>query len=146
MKHSKMMFGHACYMLCDTKNSLSEICMCSKGTSRAVPCAKYQRIHLENMPTPISLSFLLVSTTAVCKVRGLTLLLRVETMWRCGDGLFLKYLPWQTIHFLQRSTHFSKTCCRPLMTLKFLASELPFHGWKSPEIAWCEIWTVWRTF
>jgi hypothetical protein len=25
---------------------------------------------------------------AVCKVRGLTLLLRVGTLWRCGDGLF----------------------------------------------------------
>jgi hypothetical protein len=23
-----------------------------------------------------------------------------------------------------------------LITLKFLATELPFHGWKSPEIAW----------
>jgi hypothetical protein len=47
-----------------------------------------------------------------------------------------KYLPWQTMHFLQRSTHFSKTCCRPLITSKFLALELPFHSWKSPEIAW----------
>jgi hypothetical protein len=27
---------------------------------------------------------------------------------------------------------------------KFLASELPFHGWKSPEIAWSEVWIVWR--
>jgi hypothetical protein len=26
---------------------------------------------------------------------------------------FLKYLPWQTMHFLQRSTHFSKMCCTP---------------------------------
>jgi hypothetical protein len=48
--------------------------------------------------------------------------------------------------FLQRSTHFSKTCCRPLITWKFLASELPFHGWKSPEIAWGDIWTVWWMF
>jgi hypothetical protein len=30
-----------------------------------------------------------------------------------------------------------------LITLKFLSLELPFHGWKSPEIAWGEIWTVW---
>jgi hypothetical protein len=52
---------------------------------------------------------------------------------------FSKYLPWQAMHFLQRSTHFSKTCCRPLITWKFLVSELPFHGWKSPEIAWGEI-------
>jgi hypothetical protein len=44
------------------------------------------------------------------------------------------------MHFLQRSTYFSKTCCRPLITSKFLTSELPFHDWKSPEIAWSEIW------
>jgi hypothetical protein len=46
---------------------------------------------------------------------------------------FSKYLPWQATHFLQRSTHFSKTCCRPLITSKFLASELPFHGWKAQK-------------
>jgi hypothetical protein len=27
---------------------------------------------------------------------------------------FSKYLPWKAMHFLQHSTHFSKTCCRPL--------------------------------
>jgi hypothetical protein len=34
----------------------------------------------------------------------------------CGDAVtvsFSKYLPWQAIHFIQRSTHFSKTCYRP---------------------------------
>jgi hypothetical protein len=50
------------------------------------------------------------------------------------------------MHFLQRFTHFSKTCCKPLITSKLLASELPFHGWKSPEIVWGEIWTLWRMF
>jgi hypothetical protein len=33
----------------------------------------------------------------------------------CGGAVmvsFSKYLPWQVTHFLQRSTHFSKTCCR----------------------------------
>jgi hypothetical protein len=38
-----------------------------------------------------------------------------------------------------------QTVCRKLQddsgTGGFLASELPFHGWKSPEIAWGEIWT-----
>jgi hypothetical protein len=29
---------------------------------------------------------------AVCKVRGLTLLLPVGTLWRCGDGLFFEVL------------------------------------------------------
>jgi hypothetical protein len=55
---------------------------------------------------------------------------------------FSKYLPWQAMHFLQRSTHFSKTCCRPfarsfrrIVEQAVLTYELPFHGWKSPEIA-----------
>jgi hypothetical protein len=43
------------------------------------------------------------------------------------------------MHFLKRSTHFSKMCCRPFITSRFV-SELPFHDWKSPEIAWNEIW------
>jgi hypothetical protein len=67
----------------------------------------------------------------------------------CGGAVtvsFSKYLSWQAMHFLQRSTQFSKTFYRPLIASKFLASELPFHGWKSPEIAWVEIWTVWRMF
>jgi hypothetical protein len=59
---------------------------------------------------------------------------------------FSKYLPLQAMHFLQRSTYFSKTCCRLFIASKFLASELAFHGWKNPEIAWGEIWTVWRMF
>jgi hypothetical protein len=66
---------------------------------------------------------------------------------------FLKYLPWQATHFLQRSTHFSKTCCRPfaasfrkIVEQAVLTSEHPFHGWKSPEIARGEVWTVWRMF
>jgi hypothetical protein len=47
----------------------------------------------------------------------------------CGGAVTVsvsKYLPWQAMHFLQHSTHFSKTCCRPLITSKFLASELLF--------------------
>jgi hypothetical protein len=44
---------------------------------------------------------------AVCKVLGLTLLLRVRGAVTVS---FSKYLPWQAMHFLQRSTDFSKTC------------------------------------
>jgi hypothetical protein len=87
-----------------------------------------------------------IYSRAVWKFRGLYLLLLVGTLWTWGDGLFSKYLHWQAMHFLQRSTDFSKTWCRPLITSKFLASELPFHVWKSPEIARGEIWTVWRMF
>jgi hypothetical protein len=60
----------------------------------------------------------------------------------CGGAVmisFSKHLPWQVMHFLQCSTHASKTCYRPLITSKFLALELPTHGWKSQEIAWGEI-------
>jgi hypothetical protein len=32
-------------------------------------------------------------TWAVCKVRGLTLLRRVVTLWRCGDGLNFEVPP-----------------------------------------------------
>jgi hypothetical protein len=32
-------------------------------------------------------------TRAVCKIRGLTILLRVGTLWRCGDGLFIEVPP-----------------------------------------------------
>jgi hypothetical protein len=37
----------------------------------------------------------------------------------CGGVVtvsFSKYLPWQAMHFLQRSTHFSKLCCREFAT------------------------------
>jgi hypothetical protein len=67
----------------------------------------------------------------------------------CGGAVkvsFLKYLPWQVMHFLQQSTHFLKMCCRLLITSELLASELPFYGWKSPKIAWGKIWTVWWMF
>jgi hypothetical protein len=60
-------------------------------------------------------------TTVVCKVRGLTLLLRVETLWRCGDGLFFDVPPLAsetlltTLHpllenVLQAADHFEISC------------------------------------
>jgi hypothetical protein len=58
------------------------------------------------------------NTRAIYKVRGLILLLRVGT---CGGAVtvsFPKYFPWQAMHFLQSSTHFSKTYCRPCRGLQ----------------------------
>jgi hypothetical protein len=80
-------------------------------------------------------------TRSVCRVRGITLLLRAGTSWRCGDGLFFE-VPLlvsdallTTLHsllenVLQTVDHFEISCLG-----------LPFHGWKNPEIAWGEIWT-----
>jgi hypothetical protein len=58
---------------------------------------------------------------AVCKVRGLALLLRVGTLWRCGDGLFFEAPPLAsdalltTLHpllenVLQTVDHFEISC------------------------------------
>jgi hypothetical protein len=41
-----------------------------------------------------------IVTRAVCKVRGLTLLLSVGTLWRCGDGLFFEVPPLASDAFL----------------------------------------------
>jgi hypothetical protein len=64
----------------------------------------------------------------------------------CGGAVtvsFSKYFPWKATHFLQAPPT-SRKRAADLITSKFLASKLPFHGWKSPEISWSEIWTVWR--
>jgi hypothetical protein len=60
-------------------------------------------------------------------------------LWRCGDGLFFEVPPlasdalFTTLHpllenVLQTVDHFEISCLGA-----------PFHGWKSPEIAWGEI-------
>jgi hypothetical protein len=77
-------------------------------------------------------------TRAVWKVCGLTLLLRVGTLRGCSDGLFFEVPPLASDALL--------TTLHPFLendsgTGGFLVSELPFHSWKSPEIAWGEIWT-----
>jgi hypothetical protein len=67
-------------------------------------------------------------------------------LWRCGDGLFFEAPPLAndalltTLHpilenVLQTVDHFE---------ISYLGA--PFHGWKSHEIAWGEIWTVWWMF
>jgi hypothetical protein len=55
----------------------------------------------------------------------------------CGGAVtvsFSKYLPSQAMHFLQRSTHFSKMRCRPLVTSKFLVSGLLYMVRKSQKL------------
>jgi hypothetical protein len=74
----------------------------------------------------------------------------VGNLWGFRDCLFFEVPPLASDALLKRSTHFSKTCCRPfaasfrrILELAVLTSALPFHGWKSPEIAWVEVWNVW---
>jgi hypothetical protein len=87
---------------------------------------------------------------AVWKVRGLTLLIWVETLWRCGDGLFFEVPPLAsdalltTLHPLLENM--LQTASRKIQensgTGGFLTLELRFHGWKRREIAWGEIWSL----
>jgi hypothetical protein len=70
-------------------------------------------------------------------------------LWRCSDGLFFIVPPLASnalltiFHPLLENV--LQTVCHKLQEDSgrgsFLASEFPFHGWKSPEIAWGEIWT-----
>jgi hypothetical protein len=70
------------------------------------------------------------------KVRGLTLLLRVGTLCRCGDGLFFEVSPLASDALLSALHPLLENALQTVDHFKILASELPFHGWKSPEIAW----------
>jgi hypothetical protein len=80
-------------------------------------------------------SWSLLYTRAVCKVRGLTLLLRVgimEVRWRSlfevpplASEALLTTLHPLVENVLQTVDHFEISCLGA-----------PFRGWKSPEIAW----------
>jgi hypothetical protein len=88
---------------------------------------------------------------AVCKVRVLTLLLRVGTLWRCGDGLFFEVPPlasdalFTTLHpllenVLQTVDHFEISCLGA-----------PFSWLGKPgnrmrrDMNWilCSVWKMW---
>jgi hypothetical protein len=60
----------------------------------------------------------------ICKVRGLTLLLRVGTLWRCGHGLFFEVPPLASEAIL--------TTLHPLLEngVTVILKE-PYLGWRS---------------
>jgi hypothetical protein len=64
---------------------------------------------------------------AVTKVRGLVLLLRVGTLWRCGDGLFFE-VPLLASDVLLTTLHpLLENVLQNVDHFEFLASELPFQ-------------------
>jgi hypothetical protein len=80
---------------------------------------KFHANHINGFPLRSYLNT--VRTRAVCKVRGLTLLHRVRTLWRRGDGLFFEVAPLPsdalltTLHpltenMLQTVDHFEISC------------------------------------
>jgi hypothetical protein len=76
---------------------------------------------------------------------------RLHSSWTHLIALSRKFVEvrWRSLF---RSTSLAKRCTsynapptsRKLAadrwSLKFVASEMPFHGWKSPEIVWGKIW------
>jgi hypothetical protein len=90
-------------------------------------------------------------TRAVCKVCVLNLLLRVGTLWRCGDGLFFEVPPLAsdalltTLHpllenALQTVDHFEISCLRA----PFSWLEKPRKGMER-DLNWilCSAWKKW---
>jgi hypothetical protein len=97
------------------------------------------------------LSTLFSNTRAVCKVRGLALLLRVGTWWRCGDGLFFELPPLAsdtlltTLHpplenVLQTVDHFEISC----LGAPFSWLEKPRNR-MGRDLNWilCSVWKKW---
>jgi hypothetical protein len=68
-------------------------------------------------------------TRAVCKIRGLALLLRIETLWRCGDGFFFRstYIGKRCNSYNAPPTSRKRAADRSLQASGG-ASELPFRG------------------
>jgi hypothetical protein len=60
-------------------------------------------------------------------------------LWRCGDGLFSEVSPLATDAILTTLHPLLENVLQTVDQFKIIALELPFHGWKSPEIAQGEI-------
>jgi hypothetical protein len=80
----------------------------------------FMKLRYEHHATRGHPTFVLYAR-AVCKVRGLTVLLRVGTLWRCDDGLFFEVPPLSsdtlltTLHpllenVMQTVGHFEISC------------------------------------
>jgi hypothetical protein len=82
----------------------------------------------------------------VCKVHGFTLLLRVRTLWRCGDSLFFEVsplasdaLPLASDALLTMFHSLLKNVLQTIDHFKISYLGAPFSWLESPEIAWGEI-------
>jgi hypothetical protein len=83
-----------------------------------------------------------VYTRAVRKVHGLTLLLRVGTLWRCGHGLFFEVLPLTSDALLTALHPLLENVLQTVDYFEIFCLAAPFSWLEKPEIAWGKIWTV----
>jgi hypothetical protein len=123
----------------------------SKYDNFGIPLQNCERIFQIILKWPREIVSLCSGTRAVWKVRGLTLLLRVGTLWRCGDGLFFEVPPLESdsllttlhpplVNVLQTVDHFEISCLGA-----------PFSWLEEPsnlmgrDLAWimCSAWKKW---
>jgi hypothetical protein len=87
--------------------------------------------HDQGQEITLSAEFFLC-TRAVWKVRGLALLLRFGTLWRCGDGLFFEVPPLANDAFLTTPhpllENVLQTVCRKLQEDSGTGVTLPAEG------------------
>jgi hypothetical protein len=79
------------------------------------------------------------NTRVVSKVHGLTFLLRVGTLWKCGDGLFFEVPPLASDALLTTLYPLLENVLQTVDYFDISCPEIPFHGWKNSEISWGEI-------
>jgi hypothetical protein len=60
-------------------------------------------------------------------------------MWMCSDGLFFEVPPLATDALLTMLHPLLKNVLQTIEHFKISCLRAPFHGSKSPEIAWGEI-------
>jgi hypothetical protein len=77
------------------------------------------------------------STRAVCKVRGLTLLLRDGTLWRCGDGLLFEVPSLASDALLTTLHPVLENMLQTVDHLEISCLGASFHDWKSPVLNFC---------
>jgi hypothetical protein len=76
---------------------------------------------------------------AVGKFRGLTLLLRIGTLWRCGDGLFFEVLPLASDELLTMLHLLLENVVQTVDHFEISSLGAPFSWLEKPGIAWGEI-------
>jgi hypothetical protein len=92
-----------------------------------------------------------ICTWAICKVRGLTLLLWVRTLWRCGDGLFLEVSPLVSNSHLMMLHSLLKNMLQTIDHLGIFGLGAPFSWLKKTrncmgrDLNWilCSAWKKW---
>jgi hypothetical protein len=79
-------------------------------------------------------------TRTVCEVQGLALLLRVETLWKCGDGLLFEVPPLASDALLTTFYPPLENVLKTVGHFEISCLGAPFSWLEKPEIAWGEIW------